>query len=385
MATPPAWPNFKPTQRSDPVSNPLNIPSTISAADLLAAGLTQAEIAAVGDVVTPAADPAAVAPAEAEAPAPAPRAADMGYDGDEMPGHDGTDGEIVVVDAENELGEGDGTIIREYDPVRDGDPEAATADEPSVEEVLAEPDADMAALLDLRRPEIAVPARDFATEQQAVQQQMKDLQASYDNGDVTQDEFDAQRDTLTDQLVDLRADQRVAAQAVQAAQPEFEAFRNGWFSLVDKHMEANPTLRDDPEVTEGFDAILKQVTSDPKLRTLPAVQQIEIAHRRLGEAYLVARGEELPAMVSLRTAKSPAPAAKVQEAPAPAKPTGPRTDPRPDAPVTLAGISGAQSASLTGDPVVAEVKALMNSGDALAAEKAMARLSPAQLDALSRS
>lgn len=373
------------------MSNPLNIPSTITAAELLSAGLTQAEITALGDVVSPAqADaaagtetPAPVADsAAAPAPdAPSPKASDMGYDGDEMPGNDGADGEVVVVDAENDLGEGDGTVIREYDPVRDGDGEGSDKAAAEAEAAAAaQPDADVAALLDLKRPEPAAQPRDFDTEQKAVKDQIKGLQDQYDDGDLTEDEFEAQKATLTDQLVDLRADQRVAATATQ---PEFEAFREGWFSLVDKHMEANPMLRDDPEVMEGFDAILKQVSSDPKLNRLAAVDQVEIAHRRLADAYLVARGERMPDMVSLRTAKAPAP--KPQEAPKDTKPTGPRKDARPDAPVTLAGISGAQTAALTGDPVVAEVKALINSGDSAAAEKAMARLNPAQLDALYRS
>ncbi|WP_408592043.1 SHOCT domain-containing protein [Paracoccus marcusii] len=374
------------------MSNPLNIPSTITAAELLSAGLTQAEITALGDVVSPAQADAAAgtetpAPVADSAAAPAPdapdaKASDMGYDGDEMPGNDGSDGEVVVVDAENDLGEGDGTVIREYDPVRDGDGEGsdkAATEKAEAEAAAAQPDADMAALLDLKRPEPAAPPRDFATEQKAVKDQIKGLQDQYDDGDLTEDEFEAQKATLTDQLVDLRAEQRVAATATQ---PEFEAFREGWFSLVDKHMEANPLLRDDPEVMEGFDAILKQVSSDPKLNRLAAVDQVEIAHRRLADAYLVARGERMPDMVSLRTAKAPAPKA---EGPAPAKPTGPRKDARPDAPVTLAGISGAQTAALTGDPVIAEVKALINSGDSAAAEKAMARLNPAQLDALYRS
>lgn len=369
------------------MSNPLNIPTTISADELLSAGLTKAEIAVLGDdVVTPAADPAPTP----EAPAndqPAPKAADMGYDGNEMPGTDGSDGEIVVVDAANDLGEGDGIVIQEYDPVRDGDPEVKADDakpEDAPKDDTAAPDPDLAALLDLKRPDPVVPARDFASEQQAVQQQLKDLQKQYDDGDLTEDEFDAQKGTLTDQLVDLRADQRVAA---NTPQPEFETFRDGWFKLVDAHLEANPNLRADAEVLEGFDAILKQVSGDPRLNRLPAIEQVEIAHRRLGEAYLVARGERLPDMVSLRTAKAaPAPAPKAQEKPAEAaKQDGPRTDPRPDAPVTLAGISGAQNASLTGDPVVAQVKALINSGDAMAAEQAMSRLSAAQLDALYRS
>lgn len=371
------------------MSNPLNIPSTITAAELLSAGLTQAEITALGDVVSPAAADAA-AGAETPAPddaAPAPdapsaKASDMGYDADEMPGNDGSDGEVVVVDAENDLGEGDGTVIREYDPVRDGDGEGSDkaaqdkADAAATAE--AQPDPDLSALLDLKRPEPATPPRDFATEQAAVKDQIKGLQDKYDDGDLTEDEFEAQKATLTDQLVDLRADQRVAA---NTPQPEFEAFREGWFKLVDQHMEANPLLRDDPEVMEGFDAILKQVSSDPKLNRLSAVDQVEIAHRRLSDAYLVARGERMPDMVSLRTAKAPAP--KAQE-PAPAKPTGPRKDPRPDAPVTLAGISGAQTADLTGDPIIAQVISLINSGDSAAAEKAMARLSPAQLDAVYR-
>ena len=70
----------------------------------------------------------------------------------------------------------------------------------------------------------------------------------------------------------------------------------------------------------------------------------------------------------------------------PGKPTGPRTDPRPEAPVTLAGISGAQAeGGITGDPVIAEVRAIINSGNTTAAEAALARLSPAQREALYRS
>lgn len=371
------------------MSNPLNIPPTITADALLRAGLTQAEIAAVSDVVTPAqaeapaATDAAPAPA-AEAPAPAPKAADMGYDADQMPGTDGSDGETVVVDAENDLGEGDGLVIREYDPVRDAEPEAKT--EPETEtpaEPEAEPDADLSALLDLKRPELPPQVASTAAEQADVRKQLSDLRTTFLDGEMTQDEFDQQQEALTDKLADLRATERVAAQAVQ---PDMEAFREGWFKLVDQHMNANPVLRDDPEVMEGFDAILKQVTADPQLRTLPAVDQIEIAHRRLADAYLVARREPMAPLVSLRN-RTAAPAKPAQpQQQAPAKPTGPRTDPRPEAPVTLAGISGAQAeGGITGDPVIAEVRAIINSGNTTAAEAALARLSPAQREALYRS
>lgn len=369
------------------MSNPLNIPSTITADALLRAGLTQAEIAAVSDVVTPAqaeapaATDAAPAPA-AEAPSPAPKAADMGYDADQMPGTDGSDGETVVVDAENDLGEGDGLVIREYDPVRDAEPEAKTEPEPETP-AEPEPDADVAALLDLKRPELPPQVASTAAEQADVRKQLSDLRTTFLDGEMTQDEFDQQQEALTDKLADLRATERVAAQAVQ---PDMEAFREGWFKLVDQHMTANPILRDDPEVMEGFDAILKDVTADPTLRALPAVDQIEIAHSRLAAAYLVARKEHMPGIVSLRN-RTGAPAKPAQpQQQAPAKPTGPRTDPRPEAPVTLAGISGAQAeGGITGDPVIAEVRAIINSGNTTAAEAALARLSPAQREALYRS
>lgn len=379
------------------MSNPLNIPSNITAAELLAAGLTQAEITALGDTVSP---PAGDAPAgdatpadtqtPAAKPAPSQHAADMGYDADEMPGHDGTDGEITVVDAENDLGEGDGMVIREYDPVRDEKPEAPAAPdtpEAPIEEAPVEdaPDPEVAALLDLRRPEIPAQAVSTAEEQATVRKELSELRESYNDGDIEHEAFEQQFEALTDRLADLRATERVAVQAVQ---PDMEQFRENWFKLVDRHMEANPILKDDPEVLEGFDAILKQVSGDPQLRTLPAVEQIEIAHSRLAAAYLVARKAHMPGIVSLRTAK-PAPAKqepqKAETKPAPDKPTGPRTDHRPDAPVTLAGVSGAQADGLMGDPVVDEVKALINSGDAMAAERAVARLSPAQIDALNRS
>lgn len=381
------------------MSNPLNIPSTITAAELLAAGLTQAEITALGDTVAPPAGEAAAGdatPADPQAPAPKPapsqHAAGMGYDADEMPGHDGTDGEIVVVDAENDLGEGDGTVIREYDPVRDEEPDTPAT--PEVPEVPAEdapapddtPDPEVAALLELRRPEIPAQAVSTAEEQATVRQEMAALRESYNDGDIEHEAYEQQVEALTDRLADLRATERVAVQAVQ---PGMEQFREGWFNLVDRHMEANPILKDDPEVLQGFDAILKQVSGDPNLRTLPAIQQIEIAHSRLAAAYLVARQEHMPGIVSLRSAK-PAPAKqepkKAETPQTPAKATGPRTDARPDAPVTLAGVAGAQQdGGLSGDPIVDEVKAIINSGDAMAAERAMARLSPAQLDALIRS
>lgn len=375
------------------MSSPLNIPSSISAADLLAAGLTQSEIANVSDVLSPAEGGEAAAggdtPAAPETPAEAadsaPHAADMSYDGDEMPGTDGTDGEIVVVDATNEMGEGDGIVIREYDPVRDGedaDKAATDADKAKAapEDAAAPEGGDLNALLDLRRPEPPTPAKDFAAEQQSVRDQMKSLQEQYDDGDLTEDEFATEKGKLDDQLVDLRAEQRVFA---DGAKPAMDAYRESWFDLVGRHMEANPILRDDPEVMEGFDAILKQVSGDPRLSRLPAGQQVEIAHRRLGEAYLVARGEAMPDMVSLRSHK-PAPQPQEKATAKDGKPQPPRKDARPDAPVTLAGIAGAQPDSLTGDPVILEVKRLIDSGDAIAAERAVARLSPAQLSALDR-
>lgn len=375
--------------------NDLNIPSTITAADLLAAGLTQAEVAGVADVLAP--DPAApadatppAAPAAPETPDDGPRVADAHYDPNEMQGTDGRSGnDIEVVDVENDLGEGDGIVVREYDPLRDEPPAPAAEAEPAP----PAPAEDIAPLLELRRPAPPATARDFAAEEAAIRARLAEIKEQYDDGEMLQDDYDAQREAIVDSLADLRADLRVIE---RAAQPDVEAYRQGWFKLVNEHMAANPILQDDDEVRAGFDQLLRQVSADPSMQGLTAIQQIEFAHRRLGEAYLLARGEDMPDLVSVRKggraqpAKAPA-APAAPEAPKAAAPgaapaeDGPRKEPRPPAPTTLAGVAGAQPGPMTGDPIVAEARALINSGNVLEAERLTARLSESQRRALLRS
>ena len=210
----------------------LNIPDQITADELLQAGLSRAEIEAIRGVV-PEADATAAAEAAPEAPvnnddkgADDESAIDVIHDGDAFDQPEGGEEDPIIVDESEEA-------LREYDPAKDDAPGPEAEAEAAPE---AGPAAKVAELLDLKRPEIPAPTRDFAAEEAAQRQRIADLQAQYDDGDLTQDDFNAQRDAVLNEIVEIRASAKLEAPDATKA---FEDFQDGWFKLVDAHVAAD--------------------------------------------------------------------------------------------------------------------------------------------------
>lgn len=164
---------------------------------------------------------------------------------------------------------------------------------------------------------------------------LNDLQQSYDDGDLTAAEWRAQ-------LADVVKEQAAAQMALENAKAmpatPFEDYQQAWFSKVSSYTDQHPYLMTD-EHYDNWDQALKMVNTNGAYAKLPMAQRIQTAHRIYAAHYQSIEGKPLPTEPGLTTAQKQAAAVDAS------KPTGPRTDPRPDAPTTLADLTNASESN----------------------------------------
>lgn len=162
-----------------------------------------------------------------------------------------------------------------------------------------------------------------------------EINDAYDDGDLTSVEFRAQ----LAEMVKQQAAAQVALEGAKAipATP-IEDYRKAWFGKVEAYQAQHPYLADDAHF-EAWDAMLKMVNANPSYTQLTMGQKIEQAHRLYAAHHQGTTGQPLPTQPGLTKAQK-------AEAEAKAKAPAPRQDPRPDAPMTLAGLVDANDGSL---------------------------------------
>jgi len=194
---------------------------------------------------------------------------------------------------------------------------------------------------------------------------LDELQQAYDDGDLTSAEWKAQ-------LADVVKAQAVAQMALENARTipatPIEEYRETWFSKVTAYQDQHAYLSE-PDHFDNWDAALKMVNTNGAYAKLTMSQKIEQAHRIYAAHYEGLEGKPLPTKPGLTTAQKQAAAAES------AKPTGPRTDPRPEAPTTLAELTNASDGGLE-DGRFAQIDRVADS-DALKGEQLFSQMSEA--------
>lgn len=215
------------------------------------------------------------------------------------------------------------------------------------------------------------------TAHQAVLDGLKDerkkLRDAWNDGDLTDEEFDQKTDELNDKAIEARTAIKEAGQRQEDYKAELA---NTWYAKTDRVLAANPALKDNQPVAELdgnsvlalFDAACRQVTSHPNFAHMTLDQKLAQAERMTSDVYKARTGKDLAA--PKRAAKAdPAekidPKAKVRE-----------QGKRPDPVQTLGTITAASEIAVE-DSRFAGIDKL----DGLEQERAFAAMSPAERDA----
>lgn len=212
-------------------------------------------------------------------------------------------------------------------------------------------------------------------DQQAVidgaKQERRELLDKYNDGELSDDEYQAQLEALDDKVVDAKTALKDAT--AQRAQQE-EAYRNAWFDRAGDVMEANPVFKDTQPVAElggysvaqVFDEACRYVTGQPQFAGLSLAQKADAATKVAREYYKQRTGQEL-------AAPKPKGGKAKADTGLPDRPTGPR----PKAIQTLGNVTAATDTEIN-DGRFASID---RNGNGLMAEKDYGRMSDAEKEA----
>lgn len=215
----------------------------------------------------------------------------------------------------------------------------------------------------------------------------QELTAKFNDGELSEAEFDEQLEALTDKIADARAEIRDAERQTTAQAKDYET---AWFAKTGAFMEANPAFANNEPVAglgghsrlQLFDAALRRVTGDPGYASLSMSEKINTAARLATGFYKQETGEEM--LGGKPTAKVTTGKTNEQANKAPAKPdkaADKRPDPgkRPDPVRTLGGVTTASSME-TDDGRFAAI----DRAGGVMAEVEFSRMSQAEKDAYLR-
>lgn len=219
----------------------------------------------------------------------------------------------------------------------------------------------------------------------------QELTAKFNDGELSEAEFDEQLEALTDKIADARAEMRDAERQTTA---QTKVYETAWFAKTKAFMDANPAFANNEPVAglgghsrlQLFDEALRTVTGDPGYASLSMSEKINTAARLAIGFYKQETGEEMlggkPAAkvaagkTNEQTKK--APAGKADKAD---KAGSRRPDPgkRPDPVRTLGGVTTASSME-TDDGRFAAI----DRAGGVMAEAEFSRMSQAEKDAYLR-
>lgn len=206
----------------------------------------------------------------------------------------------------------------------------------------------------------------------------KALRAAYNDGELTDDEFDAKMDALNDSIVEAKA---AIKEAEKAEAQSLEAMQSAWFSKVDAFLDANPAFRDNtpnPKL-EGnsyltaLDTVMKAVNQDARYAGMTMNERIE-ASAKIVRAYVQQQtGADIPGL------DRKGGAAKEKDARATAKAKVAEQGKRPDPVQTLGNVTAATETEIEDSRFAAIDKA-----EGMDAEAMFQRMTPAEQKAFLR-
>ena len=208
----------------------------------------------------------------------------------------------------------------------------------------------------------------------------KALRNAYNDGELTDDEFDAKMDALNDSIVEAKA---AIKEAEKAEAQSLEAMQAAWFSKVDAFLDANPAFRDNtpnPKL-EGnsyltaLDTVMKAVNQDARYADMTMNERIE-ASAKIVRAYVQQQtGADIPGL----DRKGGAAKEKEKDARATAKAKVAEQGKRPDPVQTLGNVTAATETEIEDSRFAAIDKA-----EGMDAEAMFQRMTPAEQKAFLR-
>lgn len=206
----------------------------------------------------------------------------------------------------------------------------------------------------------------------------KALRDAYNDGELTDDEFDAKMDALNDSIVEAKA---AIKEAEKAEAQSLEAMQAAWFSKVDAFLDANPAFRDNtpnPKL-EGnsyltaLDTVMKAVNQDARYAGMTMNERID-ASAKIVRAYVQQQtGADIPGL------DRKGGAAKEKDARATAKAKVAEQGKRPDPVQTLGNVTAATETEIEDSRFAAIDKA-----EGMDAEAMFQRMTPAEQKAFLR-
>ncbi|GJH00224.1 hypothetical protein [Paraburkholderia terrae] len=184
-------------------------------------------------------------------------------------------------------------------------------------------------------------------------QKKAELRKQYDDGDITFDEYDSAKDSLSSEERRL---EREIDKANMAASMQQQQAKNEWESTVGSFLDANDIYKSNPVLYRALDAEVKRVASTEEAKNYSFKKILEEAHKSVSGAFGIKKAD-----------------------------TPPVNDPKkgerkqPELPPTLRNVPAAESADTSGNRFAALDRLLET--DPMAHEEALARMSKAERDA----
>lgn len=234
------------------------------------------------------------------------------------------------------------------------DPEPVPDDDPETPDPAPEPEPEPEAKAEPPKqepmPDVEKARKDIAD----IKAERKDLRAKYDDGDLTDEEYDAQIEALDDKYAEAAADIKTAERLVAKQ-------RDDWKQAGAAYLERYPELKADG-VIQALDQVVQDLAKYPSVASLPHDQFLERVHRKLlADAEIT--GLNIPAIKKSTPGKAEPP-----------KKTAPEGDKAlGKTPQTLANVPSSDVSALDDSPY-ASLERLAQKGDPIAFENAMAKL-----------
>lgn len=279
-----------------------------------------------------------------------------------------TEEEITAFEAENEddaaealeaLANGEADEEDDTTPAAQDDTSPTGDDEGDDDPIVQQEPQKPAAKAASTPEQQAEPVPDVTKAKQAlddIKTQRKELREKYDDGDLTDEEYDAQIEALDDKMAEAAADVKYAERHIAKQQ-------DAWKAAGKAYLDRYPGLKAQG-VIQALDKAVQELAAYPSVANLPHEQFLERVHKKLiAEAEYT--GLDIPAIGKSTGQK--------------AKQTPPGDESLGKAPKTLASVPSSDVSTLDDSPY-ASLERMAERGDPIAFEEAMAKLPADQRD-----
>lgn len=245
----------------------------------------------------------------------------------------------------------------------------------------------------IKQPVLTAPADVTAHEKtvETTTQELLDLSAKYENGDIEATDFSTKQQEIINRQIEAKSEINKAEHQAQTNQQAAEDY---WYQHLDAYKGLGTEALFEEEHVGGFDRHLRTVTSNRAYDRMPHGDKIKLAHNLYAAEYQSINGKPLGIAVPGETVAQADPAPEPSPDPAPqanAEPTPQakadepapqadeppkhevRTDPRPAAPQTLAGINSDNVGEIEDSKFAAVDRQIMK--DPILAEEMVANFS----------